>query len=239
MSSVAAANWWQHSVAEAGVRAMDKHLSPDATWEEVLASGHADFARALSLTGLTTGDDRTVVEIGCGIGRMTAALAEHFGRVVGLDIAPALLEEASARNKHAHVRFELADGSRVQPRSVSQADTVFSYEVFYYIAPPVVEQYFQDVHRLLRPGGEFVFQLNLEPLRWTTRLSYFVRGVLHRFGVQHWRGWPTGPGFRRHAFAQIWVTRTLAEAGFEVVRVISPQLRETWFVARKPLSTAH
>jgi SAM-dependent methyltransferase len=234
MSSMASSRWWQKSLVEEGVRAMDKLLPGDASWSDVVASGRQDFERARQLTGLQTGPDRVAVEIGCGLGRMTAVLAEHFGRVVGLDVAPALLEAARRNITSPHVSFEVCDGTCIRPQGLAAADTVFSYEVLYLVRPAVLADYFRDVFRLLREQGEFVFQLNLEPLRWRTRLSYLVRDVLYRLGITHWRGWPTGPGFRRHAYQQEWVCQKLTEAGFVVARVVAPNRRETWFVARKP-----
>lgn len=233
MSSVASTRWWQQLKAESSVQAMDRLLSPEASWSEVLISGRNDFERARRLTGLQTGPDRVVVEIGCGMGRMTAALAEHFGQVVALDVAPGLLEKARRQVNFPHVSFELCDGQQIRPCAVKAADTVFSYEVCYLLPPHVLFGYFRDVYRLLRDDGEFVFQLNLEPLRLKTRLSYLVRNVLYRLGIQHWRGWPTGPGFRRYEYRREQVCQALHQAGFAVKRVVGTELRETWFVARK------
>jgi predicted TPR repeat methyltransferase len=234
MSTAAALEWWQNSLAEAGVQGMDKLLAGNASWDEVEASGRSDFAHALEVTGLRTGGDRIAVDVGCGVGRMTAALAEHFGCVLGLDVASAHLAEARLRNRHERVLFEQIDGWTVRPRAISQADTVFSYEVFYYLAPKVLAGYFRDLHRLLKDGGEFVFQLNLEPMSWKTRGGYLVRDVLYACGITHWRDWPTGPGFRRYAYTREWVLAALASAGFERIQVTGTELRQMWFVAHKP-----
>src|SRR5690606_23937542 len=125
--------WWNKSLDEVGIHSMDKLVSSDATWADVVASGRADLDHAIALTGMTCGTDRSVVEVGCGVGRMAAALGERFGRVVGLDIAPRLIEEAQRRNTHEHIVFEVADGTRLNPAAIQQCDVVFSYEVFYYI----------------------------------------------------------------------------------------------------------
>lgn len=234
MSHSAAIEWWNKSLDEVGVHSMDKLVSANADWSVVLQTGRDDLSRAISVAGMAWGSDRTVVEVGCGLGRISQALAEHFGQVVGLDIAPRLVEEARRRNDCPHVSFEVADGIRLQPQSLTQCDTVFSYEVFYYIPPRALTTYFQDAFRLLRSGGQFVFQLNMDPVVLTTRLSFLLRRVLYGCGIKQWRGWPTGPGYRRYYHSPEWLRVTLHEIGFRVERIAGPTLRQTWVVAVKP-----
>jgi SAM-dependent methyltransferase len=164
---------------------------------------------------------------------MTAALADEFGRVVGLDIAPRLIEEAQRRNDKSNVTFEVSDGVRVQPQSVCRCDTVFSYEVFYYINPESLTTYFEDAFQLLAPGGQFVFQLNMEPIGWKTRASFLLRRVLYGCGIKHWRGWPTGAGYRRYYHSPKWLRKTLTSLGFHVERIAGASPRQTWVVAVK------
>lgn len=238
MSRSSSQTWWENSLAEVGVQGMEKLLPRDATWDQVLQSGRDDLQRGLMVSQMQTGRDRIAVEIGCGIGRVTQALGEQFGRVVGLDVAPLLIEQAQKNNTADHVTFEIVDGQRLTPLSIQpgEADTVFSYEVLYILKPKLLQQYFHDVARLLNSQGEFVFQMNLEPLRWKTRASYVVRQLLWVCGVKSWRGWPTGPGFRRYAYTQQGLTQMLARAGLQVVRVAALCPRQTWLVARKSAS---
>ena len=236
MTRAAALMWWQNSLTEMGVQGMEKLLPPDASWEHVLQSGRADLAHGLRLTQMQTGSDRVAVEIGCGVGRVTQALGEHFGRVIGLDVAPALIEQARAQNTCEHIQFDVTDGVRLTPQGVSpgEVDTVFSYEVLYILDARTLAGYFRDVAALLSPGGEFIFQMNIEPLAWKTRASYAFRQLLWMGGVKSWRGWPTGPGFRRYAYTKPNVCRMVAEAGLQVLRVAADSPRQSWFVARKP-----
>lgn len=234
MSQTASIEWWNKSLDEVGVQSMDKLVAADAHWSAILQSGRDDLERAIALTGMTRGQDRVAIEVGCGLGRMSAALAEHFGAVVGLDIAPRLIEEAQRRNVNHRVSFEVSDGVRLQPKCISACDTIFSYEVFYYINPEALTTYFRDAYGLLRPGGEFVFQLNMEPLQWKTHVSFWLRRQLYACGIKHWRGWPTGAGYRRYQYSTEWLRKTLARIGFEVERIKGPTPRQTWVVALKP-----
>ena len=198
MSQTASIEWWNKSLDEVGLQIMDKLVSSDANWSAVLESGRKDLAQAMSITDMQTGAKRSVVEVGCGLGRMSAALANHFGRVVGVDISPRLIEEARRRNGDSRVSFEVVDGVHLRSESLTECDTIFSYEVFYFINPSALATYFRDAFGLLRSGGEFVFQLNLEPVRLTTRLS-FLDGRLEEIIQQ-----------------QIFQSRVLVEGGFDV-----------------------
>ncbi len=230
----AAATWWNNSLQETGIQGMERRLDPAAGWETVLESGREDLAPAIELASMTTGNDRAVLDIGCGVGRMSQALSHHFGKVVGVDVAETLLQLARERNTNPRVTFEQGDGWTILPGLRETFDAAFSYEVLYIIEPRTVANYFQDVVRLLRPGGEFVFQMNLQPLKWRTRLSYQVRNFLYACGVKHWRGWPTAPGFQRHAYSREWLTQALQAAGFVVEAIVGDSLTQTWIRARKP-----
>lgn len=60
----------------------------------------------LSARGFLRGD---VLDLGCGIGRVAAAVAPHVRSVLGLDIAPAMIAEAGRRYGGV-ARFALTDG---------------------------------------------------------------------------------------------------------------------------------
>jgi len=234
MSQAASIEWWNKSLDEVGVRGMDKVLSTDATWEEALATGREDLARGMSITGLPRHSGGTVVEIGCGMGRMSAALAEHFDRVVGLDIAPRMVEEARRRNGNPRVEFQLIEGGELRPGALSECEAIVSYEVLYYLPPADLARYFRDAFRLLKSGGRFVFHINMEPIRWKTRLAFLLRRLMYSCGIKEWRGWSTGAGLRRYYHSEAWLRASLTEAGFVVDSVCGPSRRQTWVSAHKP-----
>ena len=234
MTQTASAAWWNKSLDEVGLVGMDKLVSSDGSWAALLQTGDEDVARAIKVTGMRIGNDRTLLEIGCGVGRMSAALATRFARVFGVDVAPTLIEEARRRNELSHVSFEVCDGEHLRPAGASGCDTVFSYEVLYYLNRQTLTTYFIDAFVLLRRGGEFVFHLNMEPIRLTTRLSFLFRRALYACGIKQWRGWPTGAGLKRYYHSEAWLRKTLETVGFRVERIVGPNARQKWIVAVKP-----
>ncbi len=138
----------------------------DWTDEAYFASGRENVEREIltDMQNICQGKDpkqMKVLEIGCGSGRITRALAETFGEVYGVDISGEMIERAkeSLRNfPNAHV-FQNS-GSDLQVLGDIQVDFAFSYIVFQHIpSREVIYSYAREVHRLLRPGGLFKFQV--------------------------------------------------------------------------------
>lgn len=102
-----------------------------------------------------------VLEIGCGSGRITRALAEIFGQVYAVDISGEMIRQARETLRdtpNAHV-FQ-NNGTDLSVLGDIQVDFAFSYIVFQHIpSRSVIHSYVREVARLLRPGGLFKFQV--------------------------------------------------------------------------------
>ena len=229
-----AIEWWRESATTMGANAAERSVAADAGWEEVLASGRRDLDEAFRLTGMRAGLGLSLLEIGCGPGRLTFALADYYRSVMGTDVSPGLLEQAAARNDRANVRFALGDGRHLLPQSRESFDVVFSAEVFHHLERDVLLGYFRDAFRLLRPGGQFVFQINVAPITWRTQAARLARTAMFRCGKTTWRGWPNAPGFRRRCHPVAALVPALRDAGFAVEKVLDRRPAQTWVVAAKP-----
>lgn len=62
--------------------------------DEFWASGRAIWTHIKRVTGYAPHSDDTVVEIGCGVGRLTRAIAPEVGRVIAFDISDSMLSIA-------------------------------------------------------------------------------------------------------------------------------------------------
>lgn len=134
----------------------------DWTVEEFYARGPVLVAECvdpvLEALGVDPGG-RRVLEIGCGIGRLFAGLAERFGEVWGLDISLAMIEQGRA---HCPVEATWLVGDGVSLHGIDSAavDHVLSFEVFGHIPRlDMIHSYLNESWRVLRPGGTFQFQL--------------------------------------------------------------------------------
>jgi 2-polyprenyl-3-methyl-5-hydroxy-6-metoxy-1,4-benzoquinol methylase len=236
MKPVSSANdWWREIAAEDGMKFLDQHVGADADWATAAKTGLEDFRRAVRLTDMPTGPELSLLEVGCGMGRMTWVLADAFGQVVAADISEAYVKLAEQHCRKPNVNFRTISGNDLEALRDRSYDVAFSYEVFHYLDRSVLERYVSDVHGLLRPGGSFVLQLNTAPMSLLTRISLWFRYVLHLAGQKSWRGWPTSPYFARKPYSADTIRGILTGAGFQVQKIVQPGLRQTWFVATTPI----
>jgi trans-aconitate 2-methyltransferase len=105
----------------------------------------------------------TVLDAGCGSGRVTQKLLERLprGRVVALDASPSMLEQARARLASAgdRARFVQADLVDLRPEDLGgdvPLDAVLSTATFHWVTDH--DRLFANLHAVLRPGGQLVAQ---------------------------------------------------------------------------------
>ncbi|MBM3795805.1 MAG: class I SAM-dependent methyltransferase [Acidobacteria bacterium] len=107
-----------------------------------------------------------VLEIGCGAGLVTRALAEVFGEVHGVDISAEMVARAKAALSSfpgAHVHH--INGMDLRPLGDLRFDFAYSTAVFHHIASrEIIEGYLREVNRHLKPGCLFKFEVQGVPV---------------------------------------------------------------------------
>jgi len=141
--------------SKAAARATYDRLSG---WYDLLAGSERRFAR-LALRKLDAQPGESVLEIGPGTGHGLVALAQAtgpFGRVIGLDLSPRMLEKAGQKVTRAGVtepvRLVCADGVRLPVRS-SCFDAVFLSFTLELFDTPEIGLVLEECRRVLRPAG--------------------------------------------------------------------------------------
>lgn len=103
---------------------------------------------------------KRALDFGCGIGRLTQALARRLEGVVGADISPAMIEHARRLNRYAdHAEYVCTAGTGLQAFQTHTFQLIYSNIVLQHVPPEIVLAYLHDFFRLLEPGGLLVFQL--------------------------------------------------------------------------------
>jgi len=134
--------------------------------EEFFATGRTEIALALeSLTalGVTVRRGRAL-DFGCGVGRLTQALAEHFARVDGVDVAPSMIARARQwDSSDGRCQFILNESEDLRPLQNNHYDFIYSAITLQHIERPLIRGYLRAMIRKLAPGGVLLFQLPSEP----------------------------------------------------------------------------
>lgn len=127
---------------------------------EFFASGRTEVAELLKVLGHDEWPaDTLAVDFGCGVGRITFALAEHFDNVVGVDVAASMLDEARANNPFPdRVRFVHNDASTL-PFPDDSVDLLVTVITLQHIPPSLTIRYLLEMIRVTKPGGRLLFQL--------------------------------------------------------------------------------
>lgn len=139
--------------------------------DEFFASGRETIAWLASWLGLHGFEVNpgSALDFGCGLGRLTQALAPHFERVVGVDVSASMVEGARAHNRHgAKVRYVHNPRPDLAVIASASMDFVLSAIVLQHMRTEYQKVYVREFVRILRPGGLLFFQAPLGLVPGTT-----------------------------------------------------------------------
>ena len=193
--------------------------------EQFAASGEQSVRDILRDVESLMPAQATVLEIGCGIGRMLRPLASRFSKVYGVDVSPEMIERARTRLQDLdNVEAVITDGSTLSPVPSARVDLVISYLVFQHIPDPVVvDSNIRETFRVLKPGGLFKFQVAGRP------------ETEEAAEVERSRAKDTWCGVN---FTDREIRRAVERAGFKVRQTYSQNPADSciflWVIAEKP-----
>lgn len=128
-------------------------------------SGLADISMQLAFAeraGASLLASTRAFDFGCGVGRLTLALADRFASVVGVDISPGhlrLARERATETSVGNVRFEQIHAVDDLARWQGTIDLVVSRIVLQHNPPPIMAALFEGLLRTLAPSGIAILQL--------------------------------------------------------------------------------
>jgi ubiquinone/menaquinone biosynthesis C-methylase UbiE len=94
---------------------------------------------------------KRILDLGCGTGRFTEALAVHFdAQVIGIDPSKKMLEQARSKPSDARIRYEPGRGESI-PVPGSSVDLIFMSMIFHHFDNPALAA--RECRRVLRDGG--------------------------------------------------------------------------------------
>lgn len=184
------------------------------------------------LPALRTG---SALDFGCGVGRLSQALARHFDRVTGVDISADMLAHARRYDRHpGRVEYVLNTAPDLAQFATGRFDFVCSLITLQHIAPEYARAYLAELVRVAAPGGAILVQLPaLRPRRpFTLRPDI----LLNRLGRYLYRRFGPEPFMEMHAIPRAEVEAILTRAGARVLecRCTDPDIQLWSYLATKP-----
>lgn len=100
--------------------------------------------------------EQAYLDLGCGTGLMADALPEVNGPWTGIDLSSKMLDKARAKNRYANlICSDLVAG--MQTLQTQSMNVAFAADVFIYVG--ALESALRELHRVLKPGGHFLFSI--------------------------------------------------------------------------------
>lgn len=131
-----------------------------------LSVGGEDRFRQLALENLSVGRETKVLDLCCGSGQTTQFLVQYSQDVTGLDASPLSLQRARKNVPSAKYVEAFAES---MPFGDCHFDLVHSSVAMHEMQPLQLRQIFQEVYRVLKPGGVFTlvdFHRPTNPVFW-------------------------------------------------------------------------
>lgn len=97
--------------------------------------------------------DGIFVELGCGDGALSLAVASKMREVIGIDVQDQLVDVATAPANYRFIRS--IDGVTL-PLAANSVDVVFSDQLMEHLHPDDAYLQLRDIHRILRVGGVYI-----------------------------------------------------------------------------------
>lgn len=152
------------------------HQSRDAFF----ATGEVEvqaFESTVARAGLSFPQNARCLELGCGVGRVTAALAKRFHKVVAVDVSQPHLDIA----KNELSKFQIANHIDYQQlNQLKQISTFGNFDVIYtkivlqHNPPPVIEFLLRSMLNSLNSGGVALFQVPVYKAGYDFNISNYL-----------------------------------------------------------------
>jgi len=110
---------------------------------------------------------KTVVDYGCGAGRVTRYIAQYAEEVFALDISCQMIKRLEERlnvphNSYPNITVSVCSGKDLKPIETETIDIVYSLWVFQHTPENIVFKIVEDCRRVLKKGGLLIFQMALD-----------------------------------------------------------------------------
>lgn len=145
-----------------------------------------------------------ILDLGCGLGQLTAKIGKSCKEVVGIDLSSDMIQ--AAKKKYKHIKFEQADAANFQ--FAKKFDVIFSNATLHWVAD--YKSAITSMHNNLEKGGKIVVEFgakgNVKKIIDALRDALIKRGYHEQGALNQWYF----PSIAAYA-------KVLEEHGFKVI----------------------
>lgn len=130
--------------------------------EEFFATGTQEIKEVMQhIASLGISLPRTrALDFGCGVGRLTQALTDYFDTVIGVDIAPSMIQAAQQHNLYPdRCTYYVNKTDDLKQFSDNMFDFIYTNITLQHMNPVYAMKYIRELVRVLNPQGLLCFQL--------------------------------------------------------------------------------
>jgi ubiquinone/menaquinone biosynthesis C-methylase UbiE len=191
------------------------------TREEFFATGRREIEAVFAYaarTGISIDRTLPALDFGCGVGRLTRALAKYFPECCGVDISGTMINLARELNcEFPHCHFLVNEHARLKSLPDNYFGFIYTSLVLQHIAEPCSHEYLAELMRVLTPGGALIFQV---PERLHAKLLTRVRTRLAlRSRLQSILGRQKPCIMEMHCIKESVIRKLIAQNGAQVMDV--------------------
>lgn len=202
------------------------------------SSAQLGWAQEL-IAKLALSGNESVLDIGCGDGKITAQIARTVssGRVLGIDLSDSMIRFASSRHpstRNPNLSFRQMDAADI--RLPERFDIAFSNATLHWVQDHVAV--LRGVHGALNGGGKILFQMGgygavaevlgaIREVMRQSRWSHYFEGFTspyHFYGPAEYEKWLSECGFQPKRVELI--EKDMQHSGLDG---LTDWLRTTWF----------
>jgi SAM-dependent methyltransferase len=126
---------------------------PRLVRRETLEESRRSVEARMAILAAQLGPEKTLLEFAPGDCRLAYEACKHVERVIGVDISD---QRASGDEVPPNFDLVVYDGYHLD-LAAGSADVAFSYQFLEHLHPDDVPLHFEMAHRLLKPGGCYIF----------------------------------------------------------------------------------